>query len=134
MFTPKKRSSIMAKITSKNTSPEIAVRKALSNHNFKYRLHVKALPGNPDMANKKQKTAVFVNGCFWHQHIGCKRSSIPKSNQDYWVPKLKRNVEKQKIDIKLLNKLGWKTIIVWECETKNPNILERIINKKLWQN
>lgn len=108
----------MSKIKSKNTTPELRVRKALSSLGFRYRLHVKTLPGKPDVVLKKYKTAVYINGCFWHQHKGCKRSSIPKSNLDYWSPKLKKNIEKQKQNFKLLKNSGWNPLLIWECETK----------------
>jgi len=117
----------MAQIRSKNTGPEIAVRKILCNLGFKYRLYKKDLPGKPDIVLPKIKTAVFVNGCFWHQHEGCKRKSSPKSNTKYWEEKLKKNVERQNENIKLLKDLGWKVFLIWECEAKNGRLLERKI-------
>lgn len=118
-FSISKRSEIMSRITGKNTSPELAVRKVLSSLGGKYRLHDKKLFGKPDIVIKRLKTVFFINGCFWHQHTGCKRKSVPKSNKDYWEIKLKNNVLKQKQDIIKLKKLGWNVFIVWECETKN---------------
>jgi DNA mismatch endonuclease (patch repair protein) len=111
-----RRSWNMSRIRSKNTKPEIAVRKMLHQRGIRYRLHAKDLPGIPDLSNKSKKFAVFVNGCFWHQHEGCKRANIPKSNKDYWIPKLDKNVEKQRKNLALLNKMGFKTYVVWECE------------------
>ena len=111
-----KRSWNMSRIRSKNTKPELIVRKMLHNTGIRYRLHAKDLPGKPDLSNKSKKFAVFVNGCFWHQHKGCKRANIPKSNKDYWIPKLDKNVEKQRKNLALLNKMGFKTYVVWECE------------------
>ena len=111
-----RRSWNMSRIRSKNTNPEIAVRKMLHQRGIRYRLHAKDLPGKPDLSNKKKKFTVFVNGCFWHQHEGCKRANIPKSNKDYWIPKLDKNVEKQRKNLALLNKMGFKTYVVWECE------------------
>ena len=111
-----KRSWNMSRIRSKNTKPELIVRKMLHNTGIRYRLHAKDLPGKPDLSNKSKKFAVFVNGCFWHQHEGCKRANIPKSNKDYWIPKLDKNVEKQRKNLALLNKMGFKTYVVWECE------------------
>jgi len=122
-FTKTKRKEIMSRICSKNTSPEITVRKELYGLGLRYRLHDKKLPGKPDIVIKGAKVAVFVNGCFWHQHKGCKRRSIPKSNLDYWEGKLKSNVEKQKKDVKKLRKNGWNIFIIWECETKKPGEL-----------
>lgn len=113
----------MSRISSKHTKPEILVRKALYNLGFRYRLHNKKLHGKPDIVIKKLKIIIFVNGCFWHQHKGCKRQSIPKSNLGYWKNKLKSNVERQKKDIVSLRRLGWKVYLIWECETKKPKVL-----------
>lgn len=123
-FTKEKRSLCMSHIRSKDTSPEIKVRKVLYNLGFRYRLHVDYLPGKPDIVLNKIKTVIFVNGCFWHQHKGCKRSTLPKTNKKYWEKKLKKNVERQKENIRLLNKLGWKVFLIWECETKDIKFLE----------
>ena len=129
VLTPKKRGLNMSKILSKHTSPELLVRKALANLGLRYRLHVKSLPGNPDIVFRKNNTAIFINGCFWHQHKGCKRATSPKSNIDYWKPKLERNIEKQKQNLKELKKLGWKTVVIWECEVKNSDKLNKILPK-----
>ena len=128
-FTKSERSEIMSRISSKHTSPEIVVRKALYRLGFRYRLHDKKLPGRPDIVIKQAKTAIFVNGCFWHQHKGCKRRSVPKSNLKYWKGKLKANVERQRADIKELKRLGWKIFIVWECEAKREVVLVKEVNK-----
>jgi DNA mismatch endonuclease (patch repair protein) len=132
-LTPDKRSWNMSRIGSKNTKPELAVRKMLHNSGIRYRLYAKDLPGKPDLSNKKKKFSVFVNGCFWHQHKGCKRANIPKSNKDYWIPKLDKNVEKQRKNLVLLNKMGFKTYIVWECElkkTKKIQVIKEIISEQ----
>jgi DNA mismatch endonuclease (patch repair protein) len=128
-----KRSWNMSRIRSKNTKPELIVRKMLHNTGIRYRLHAKDLPGKPDLSNKSKKFAVFVNGCFWHQHEGCKRANIPKSNKDYWIPKLDKNVEKQRKNLALLNKMGFKTYVVWECELndiENNKALMEIVSAK----
>jgi len=117
-----KRSWNMSRIRSKNTKPELAIRKMLHNSGIRYRLHVKDLPGKPDLSNKSKGFAIFVNGCFWHQHEGCKRANIPKSNKDYWVPKLERNVNRQKDNIQSLHDMGMKAHIIWECEVKNMKV------------
>ena len=114
------RSRIMSRIRSKNTKPEIIVRKYLHNLGYRFRLHDKKLPGKPDIVMKKHKTAIQVRGCFWHQH-GCKFSNLPKSNKSYWTSKLKKNKERDKQNDKKLKKLEWKLIVIWECK----------INKKL---
>ena len=121
-----KRSWNMSRIGSKNTKPELAVRKVLHNSGIRYRLHAKDLPGKPDLSNKKKKFAVFVNGCFWHQHKGCRRASIPKSNTEYWIPKLKKNTGRFKQNIRELKKSGWQVYTVWECEAKDINKLDKI--------
>ncbi len=125
-LTKEQRRICMSRIRSKNTKPEKIVRKILTQFGLRYRLHNTKLPGKPDIVISRIKTILFVNGCFWHQHKGCKRRAIPKANTEYWSKKLKRNVEKQKEDIKLLKKDGWKVYIIWECETKDEN---RLIKK-----
>lgn len=115
----------MSRIRSKDTLPERITRKFLSSLNYRYRVHDEKLPGKPDIVVKRGHKAIFINGCFWHQHKGCKRRAMPKTNRSYWQNKLRRNVEKQKADIKRLKKLGWKVKIIWECEAKNQNKLTK---------
>lgn len=131
VFTVFKRSEIMSRISGKNTSPELVVRKILFGLGCRYRLHDKKLCGKPDIVIRRLKTVIFVNGCFWHQHKGCRRNSSPKTNIEYWKPKLKRNVEKQKRNIKELEKLEWKTFIIWECETKDKDKLLNLVQNNL---
>ena len=107
----------MSMIKGKNTKPEIIVRKYLFHCGFRFRVNVKRLPGTPDIVLRKYKTAIFVNGCFWHKH-DCPRFVWPSSNQDYWRPKILRNVERDNQSRKELETLGWKVITVWECELK----------------
>lgn len=128
-FTKSKRSQIMSRISSKHTLPEVQVRKVLYSLGCRYRLHDKKLLGKPDIVIRKHKSIIFVNGCFWHQHKGCKRQSVPKSNLSYWRSKLKFNVEKQKKDIGELRMGGWKVFIIWECETKKSKKLFNKIKK-----
>jgi len=130
-LTKKERSWNMSRIKSKDTAPEKTVRKVLTNLEFRYRLQAKHLPGKPDIIIKKDKIVIFINGCFWHQHKGCKRKTMPKCNRSYWKPKLKRNVSKQREDIKKLKKDGWKVNIIWECETRNENKLTKKLQKIL---
>lgn len=122
----KQRSSIMSKIKSKDTKPEITVRKHLHGLGYRFRLHDKKLPGKPDIVLKKYKSAIQVRGCFWHQH-GCKYSNVPKSNKTYWIPKLKQNKKRDRLNDKKLKKLGWKIIVIWECKLQNE--LKRLIKK-----
>ena len=118
----------MSRIRSKDTTPEIIVRKMLHNYGIRYRLYTKGLPGKPDLSNKSKKFAVFVNGCFWHQHAGCKRASTPKSNQEYWYNKLKNNVSRLSGNISKLEKSGYKVFTIWECEVKNNKAIDRLID------
>lgn len=111
------RSKNMSHIRSTNSKPEKIVRKYLFSKGFRYRKNVRTLPGCPDIVLPKYKTVVFVNGCFWHKH-DCPRFVWPSSNEDYWRPKIQRNVERDKRNIAELRTQGWNVIIVWECELK----------------
>lgn len=125
------RKLCMSNIRSKDTTPEVIVRKILTKLGIRYRLHVKKLPGKPDIVIAKRRKVFFINGCFWHQHNGCKKSTMPKTRLDYWGPKLKRNIEKQEQDIKSLRKQGWKVYKIWECQTKKGDALTKRIQKML---
>ena len=120
-LTPEQRSINMSKIRSKDSKPEITVRKMLFKEGFRFRIHDKKLPGKPDIVLKKYKTVIFVHGCFWHQHENCKRANMPKSNIEYWAPKIERNVQRDKEHAETLKEKGWQVIVVWECELKNKN-------------
>lgn len=122
------RSWNMSRIKSKNTKPELIVRSYLHRMGYRFRLHGKVskrlypsgvLPGKPDIVLTKYKTVIFIHGCFWHMHKGCKRASIPKTRTEWWIDKLNKNVERDKRNKKELEKLGWKVIVVWECEIAN---------------
>lgn len=112
------RSRNMSHIKSKDTSLEIIVRKELFKRGFRYRKNVKDLPGKPDIVLKKYNTAIFVNGCFWHHHYNCKFAVYPKTNKEYWRNKIERNIERDIENEKYLRQLGYKVIVVWECELK----------------
>ena len=116
-----KRSEIMSHVTGKETKPEIIVRKYLFARGLRYRKNVKRLPGTPDIVFPKYKTAVFVNGCFWHGHKGCKYSHLPSSNFEYWEKKIADNLERDERKTRKLEKLGYRVLIVWQCQLK-PNI------------
>lgn len=118
IFSSEKRSNIMSKISGKNTKPEILIRKFLFSKGFRYRINVKALPGKPDIVLSKYKTVIFVNGCFWHGHT-CKKGRIPSSNADFWKEKILNNKLRDKKNLDLLTELGWKVIIIWQCEINN---------------
>ena len=130
-ITQQERSLLMSKIRSKNTKPEKVVRQILTSLGLRYRLHVKKLTGNPDIVINRLRIAIFVNGCFWHQHEGCSINKIPKSNVDYWKPKLEKNIKRQKEAIATLNAQDYKTLIYWECETEKPELLKTKIKEEL---
>ena len=115
----------MSRIRSTNTKPEEIVRKYLFSHGFRYRKNDKRYPGKPDIVLSKYRTIIFVNGCFWHMH-GCSRSRLPRSNQDYWKPKIERNIQRDADNKQKLELDGWKVIVVWECELKKRIAEERL--------
>ena len=115
-FSKSKRSEIMSQVKGKNTKPEEVVRKFLFSNGFRYRKNDRRYPGKPDIVLPKYKTIIFVNGCFWHQHAGCKSATLPETNYSYWKEKLQRNVERDKIQIAKLKDMGWYVIVLWECE------------------
>lgn len=115
----------MSHIRSTNSKPEEIVRKYLFSKGFRYRKNVKKLPGSPDVVLPKYRTVIFVNGCFWHKH-DCSRFVWPSSNQDYWKPKILRNVERDEKNTEELRSLGWRVITIWECELKKNLRDERL--------
>lgn len=112
------RSRMMKGIRSKNTAPEMIVRKYLHGHGFRYRLHVRDLPGSPDLVLSKYRVAIFVHGCFWHRHDACKYATIPSHNADLWKKKFDINTARDAHKEGLLRDAGWTVIIIWECELK----------------
>ena len=113
------RSYNMSRIRGKNTRPEELVRKFLFRHGFRFRKNVKQLPGCPDIVLPKYRTVIFVNGCFWHVHEGCSKFVWPSSNEDFWRNKLLENKKRDQENFLKLSEMGWKVLIVWECELKN---------------
>ncbi len=109
----------MSKIRSKATKPELALRKALFAKGFRYRVNDKRLPGKPDIVLPKYKTVIFLHGCFWHRHEGCKYAYTPKTNTKFWTDKIMSNKERDKINMQKLTALGWNVLIVWECEIRH---------------
>ena len=123
MFDPKKRSEIMAKVHSANTTPEIRVRKLLHRMGYRFRLHRRDLPGNPDIVLPKYKTVVFVHGCFWHGCPTCRHAKVrPVTNSEYWNKKLDRTKERDQQNTAALEQMGWQVLVIWECETKKSNL------------
>lgn len=118
-LSPERRSANMARIRSANTRPEIALRKLIHALGYRFRLHRKDLPGKPDLVFPSRKKVIFVHGCFWHQHTECREGRVPASRLEYWVPKLRRNQERDVLAQSSLKHEGWKFLVVWECEMKN---------------
>ena len=126
-LSPERRSALMSKVRGKNTLPEMRVRRLAHALGYRFRLHRRDLPGCPDLVFPARQKIIFVHGCFWHQHSGCKYAYRPKSRKDFWDEKLKRNVERDCQNLKRLKKLGWSVFVVWECETKKElQLLEKL--------
>jgi DNA mismatch endonuclease (patch repair protein) len=118
-----RRSKNMRQIRSKNTKPEVLLRSLLHKAGYRFRLHRKDLPGKPDIVFPGRRKVIFVHGCFWHQHPGCREGRLPGTRPDYW-PKLERNVERDTAAIEQLRELGWKVLTVWECEISKPELVK----------
>ncbi len=112
----------MAKIKGKDTKPEKIIRSLLHKMGYRFRLHRRDLPGNPDIVLPKYKKVIFVHGCFWHGHKGCPRSEKPSSNKNFWNEKLTKNIERDKQNQRKLNELGWVSLVIWQCQIKKGNI------------
>ena len=131
VHSPETRSFNMSQIKGKNTKPEERVRRYLFSHGFRYRKNVSTLPGKPDIVLPKYKTCIFVNGCFWHKHEGCKYFVWPKNNAEFWKKKINGNVERDVQQQNLLRELGWNVIVIWECEIRKDrfdNTMEAVEN------
>lgn len=127
--TQEKRSKIMSLVRAKNTKPEMLVRHIVHGLGYRYRLHVRTLPGSPDLVFPKYRKIIFVNGCFWHSHDNCKYATIPKTRVDFWSEKLCRNRARDKRNIEVLNELGWNVMTIWQCETRAmDSVLDRIVS------
>lgn len=126
-----KRSRIMRSIRGKDTGPELIVRKLAHSLGYRYRIHRKDLPGSPDLVFPRHRLAIFVHGCFWHQHAGCRHGKLPKTRPEYWLPKLERTKERDRLAVDALQEMGWRTLIIWECETGNREILKSHLQAKI---
>jgi DNA mismatch endonuclease (patch repair protein) len=132
-LTKRRRSENMRRIRSENMKPERAVRSIIHSLGYRFRLHARELPGRPDIVRRPQKQVIFVHGCYWHQHslAACLDGRLPKSNREYWLPKLARNVQRDKASASALRRQGWKVLTVWECETKSLDKLTGKLRKFL---
>ena len=131
-LTADRRSEVMGRIRSKDTTPELRVRRLVHGMGYRYRLHAKGLPGRPDLVFRPRRKAIFVHGCFWHRHEGCSRSQIPKTRTGFWQDKLDGNVRRDQTNEAALRSDGWGVLTIWECETKyDPVRLTRRIERFL---
>lgn len=126
-----RRSANMSRIRNKNTVPELSVRRALRSLGIGYRLHSKDLPGRPDIVLRSRKKVIFVHGCFWHRHPGCKFAYSPKSRESFWQQKFHSNVNRDEKNIQSLRHLGWNPVVIWECETKDWSNLREKLEREL---
>ncbi len=131
VFSKEKRSWIMRQVKGRNTKPELVVRRWLHAHGYRFRLHRKDLPGKPDIVLPKHRTVVFVHGCFWHGHPGCKHAALPTSNREYWETKIGRNIDRDKRNRRELRKAGWRVVTIWECRTRDEAAMARTLRRGL---
>ena len=135
-LTPEKRSWNMSRVHNTDTSIEVKVRKYLFSKGFRFRKNDKRYPGKPDVVLPKYKTVIFVHGCFWHRHEGCKDTTTPKTRTEFWKEKFKKNVENDKLHMELLKNDGWNVIVIWECEIEKDfdNTMNRVVRQILERN
>jgi DNA mismatch endonuclease (patch repair protein) len=117
----------MSRVKSKNTGPEITVRKLVYGLGYRYRLHDASLPGKPDLVFRTRRKVIFVNGCFWHSHKDCPKARTPKTRQDFWKNKMQKNAKRDEENQNHLGRLGWKCLVIWQCQTKDLESLEKLI-------
>jgi DNA mismatch endonuclease, patch repair protein len=130
-LTPRQRSRVMARVRSKNTRPELLVRKLVFGLGYRYRLHKRTLPGCPDLVFAPRAKVIFVHGCFWHRHSRCALARLPKSRIDFWVPKLEGNRLRDEKNKRALTRLGWKVLTIWECQLADTSHLSAVIRRFL---
>ena len=136
-MTPEQRHRCMSRIGSKGTKPELAVRRWLWGHGYRYRLNVKSVPGRPDIVMRPYRTAIFVNGCFWHGHEGCKAFKTPQSNTAFWEAKIARNRLRDRQNYDILHRNGWNVVVVWECQLTTKRLeqtmrrVELVLNQNM---
>lgn len=130
-LSPTERSAVMALVRSKNSRAEMVVRKLVFALGYRYRLHVRDLPGKPDLAFRKLRKVIFVHGCFWHRHGSCSLARLPKSRPEFWIPKLEGNKQRDQRNKEALEKEGWRVLTIWECEIKDRDQLQATIGRFL---
>ncbi|MNV10720.1 Very short patch repair protein [compost metagenome] len=128
-LTTQRRSWLMSRVKSKNTKPELVVRRLVFGMDYRYRLHAKNLPGQPDLVFPGRKKVIFVNGCFWHGHTDCRYGRLPKSRVEYWQAKIEQNQARDRENTTLLEADGWQVLTVWQCELKNIETLANRLNE-----
>ncbi|NJO36914.1 MAG: DNA mismatch endonuclease Vsr [Rhizobiales bacterium] len=122
-LTPAERSERMARVRGKHTAPELIVRRLLHGMGYRYRLHRRELPGSPDIVFPSRKKSIFVHGCFWHRHAGCRLTTMPRTHADFWQAKFASNIARDRRNVKALEELGWIALVVWQCETRESYML-----------
>lgn len=125
------RSALMSRIRGKNSKPELVVRKVVHALGYRFRLHYHNLPGTPDLVFPRLRTALFVHGCFWHRHRSCPRATVPKTRAEYWAQKFNENVARDIQKSRQLRRMGWRVLVIWECETTDQHKLSAKLSKKL---
>jgi DNA mismatch endonuclease (patch repair protein) len=130
-LTPTERSAVMARVRSRDTRPEIVVRKTAHALGYRFRLHRASLPGRPDLVFPRYHVVVFVHGCFWHRHPGCARTRTPKSRIPFWSTKFEQNVRRDRTARRRLRALGWSPVVIWECETEDQKKVGTLLAKAL---
>lgn len=125
------RSRLMARVRTSNTTPELVVRRCLHALGFRFRVHRRDLPGTPDIVLPRHRTAIFVHGCFWHRHSGCVKTTDPKTRPEFWQNKFQANIARDQRNLESLAALGWRTLVIWECETKDPEALRLMLGELL---
>ena len=131
VFSREKRSAIMRGVGRRNTGPEILVRRLLHRAGYRFRLEGKDLPGKPDIVLPRYRSVIFVHGCFWHSHEGCRRAELPVTNRDFWRQKIEGNKRRDEVALEALSRLGWSFLVVWQCETRDREALLEKLKKFL---
>ncbi len=128
-MSPEARSALMSRVRSKDTKPEHVVRRLLHGMGYRFRIHQRLLPGTPDIVLRRHRTAIFVHGCFWHGHEGCRRARLPETRRDFWEAKISRNITRDSEATVELEKLGFRVLVLWECELKNAELLRSVLRR-----